>query len=404
VVEVTRTFTTSVVRWALVVRLVSTLVALVMPMQSADHPRVVLALALLGGWSLVWLAPRGGTISVVQRHPLIAVGDALIAVTVTALVGVGSPLVFATLSTALVIGVLFRPVTSTLVTGVLVAGYVLVAMAQPVDDQAMFAYAFVIPATYVVLALLGGVTRHLHEQVLVEQGKLASASAEAAGAAERARLARDMHDSVAKSLHGVALAAAALPRWIEQDPQAAVRHAAAIQRAAEQASLEARELLVSLRTVHEGPLVERLTDLVAEFRTSTGLPTELEVRSLADLDPGSTQEVLHVVAEALENVRRHAGPCTVAVDVNGDGDEVAVRVGDDGAGFDPTVVPGRRYGVVGMRERAVVLGGTLDVDSTPGEGTLVTLRLPLVRTAVPARPHPQAPAHPQVPAQQEVPA
>ena len=392
-VEVTRTFTTSVVRWALVVRLASTLVALFMPMQSVGQPRVVLALALLGGWSLVWLAPRGGTISVVQRHPMIAVGDALIAVAVTALVGVGSPLVFATLSTALVIGVLFRPVTSTLVTGVLVAGYVLVAIAQPVGDQAMFAYAFVIPATYVVLALLGGVTRHLHEQVLAEQSKLASASALAAAAAERARLARDMHDSVAKSLHGVALAAAALPRWIVQDQQAAVRHAAAIQVAAEQASLEARDLLVSLRTVHEGPLVERLTDLVAEFRTATGIPTELEVRSLADLDPGVTQEVMMVVAEALENVRRHAGAGRAVVAVNGDGDEVTVRIGDDGAGFDPAVVPGRRFGVVGMRERAEALGGVLDVDSAPGEGTTVTLRIPLRLPATcvtPAAPAPPA--------------
>jgi signal transduction histidine kinase len=381
VVEVTRTFTTSVVRWALVVRLASTLVALFMPMQSVGHPRVVLALALLGGWSLVWLAPRGGTISVVQRHPMIAVGDALIAVMVTALVGVGSPLVFATLSTALVIGVLFRPATSTLVTGVLVAGYVLVAIAQPVGNQAMFAYAFVIPATYVVLALLGGVTRHLHEQVLAEQSKLASASALAAAAAERARLARDMHDSVAKSLHGVALAAAALPRWIVQDQQAAVRHAAAIQVAAEQASVEARDLLVSLRTVHEGPLVERLTDLVAEFRTATGITTELEVRSLADLDPAVTQEVMMVVAEALENVRRHAGAGRAVVEVNGDGEAVTVRIGDDGSGFDPAAVPARRFGVVGMRERAEQLGGSLDVASTPGQGTLVTLRIPLQVTA-----------------------
>jgi signal transduction histidine kinase len=377
VVEVTRTFTTSIVRWALVVRLASTLVALLMPMPSVGQPRVVLALALLGGWSLVWLAPRGGTISVVQRHPLIAVGDALIAVMVTALVGVGSPLVFATLSTALVIGVLFRPATSVLVTGVLVLGYVLVAISRPVGDQAMFAYAFVIPATYVVLALLGGVTRHLHEQVLAEQSKLAAASAEAAAAAERARLARDMHDSVAKSLHGVALAAAALPRWIDQDQQEAVRHAAAIQRAAEQASVEARDLLSSLRTVHEGPLVERLTDLVAEFRTATGIPTELTVRSLADLDPAVTQEVLQVVGEALENVHRHARAGKTLVDVDGDGDEVTVRVGDDGAGFDPAGVPPRHYGLVGMHERAAELGGTLTVDSTPGEGTLVTLRIPL---------------------------
>lgn len=391
-VEVTRTFTTSIVRWALVVRLASTLVALVMPMQSVGQPRVVLALALLGGWSLVWLAPRGGTISVVQRHPLIAAGDALIAVMVTALVGVGSPLVFATLSTALVIGVLFRPATSTLVTGVLVAGYVLVAMAQPVGDQAMFAYAFVIPATYVVLSVLGGVTRHLHEQVLAEQSKLASASAEAAAAAERARLARDMHDSVAKSLHGVALAAAALPRWIDQDRQAAVRHAAAIQRAAEQASVEARDLLVSLRTVHEGPLVERLTDLVAEFRTSTGVATELDVRSLVDLDPAVSQEVLRVVAEALENVHRHACARRVVVDVDGDGDAVSVRVCDDGTGFDPAALPARRFGVVGMRERAEELGGTLDVHSTRGEGTLVTLRIPLpVRAGAAPQRHDDAP-------------
>jgi signal transduction histidine kinase len=305
-----------------------------------------------------------------------------------------------------VIGVLFRPVTSTLVTGVLVAGYVLVAMAQPVGDQAMFAYAFVIPATYVVLALLGGVTRHLHEQVLAEQSKLASASALAAAAAERARLARDMHDSVAKSLHGVALAAAALPRWIVQDQQAAVRHAAAIQVAAEQASLEARDLLVSLRTVHEGPLVERLTDLVAEFRTATGIPTELEVRSLADLDPAVTQEVMMVVAEALENVRRHAGAGRAVVGVNGDGDAVTVRIGDDGAGFDPAAVPGRRFGVVGMRERAEALGGALDVDSAPGEGTTVTLRIPLDLPATSAPAAPAAPALPTAPGTppQQVPA
>ena len=60
-------------------------------------------------------------------------------------------------------------------------------------------------------------------------------------------------------------------------------------------------------------------------------------------------------------------------------------MGDDGAGFDPAAVPPRRYGVVGMRERAAELGGRLTVDSTPGEGTLVTLRIPLhPATAAPA--------------------
>ena len=372
-----RLFTTSLVRWALAVRLASALVALFLPIASVRDPRVVLALALLGGWSLVWLAPRDGTIRVVGRHPIIAVGDVLIAVTVTALVGVESPLVFATLSTAVVIGVLFRPATSLLVTGVLVSGYLLVAMAQAVGGQAVFVYQFVIPATYVVLALLGGVTRHLHEQVLAEQAKLSASLAEAAAAAERARLARDMHDSVAKSLHGVALAAAALPRWIDQDPATAVRQAAAIQGAAEQASQEARELLVSLRSLDEGPLVERLTELVADFRERSGVDTSLQVRNLADLCPGTAHEVLLVVSEALENVHRHAGARHVVVELDGSEDEVSLRVTDDGAGFEPDAVPRKHFGVLGMRERASGIGGRLDIDSAAGRGTTVSLLVPM---------------------------
>jgi signal transduction histidine kinase len=115
------------------------------------------------------------------------------------------------------------------------------------------------------------------------------------------------------------------------------------------------------------------------------------VRSLADLDPAVSQEVLRVVAEALENVHRHAGARRVVVDLDGAGDAVSVRVGDDGTGFDPAAVPARRFGVVGMRERAEGLGGTLDVHSTRGEGTLVTLRIPLpVGTDVAPQPHDDA--------------
>lgn len=375
--ESRRTFATSVVRWALATRVASLLVVLLLPGDRLGQPRVVLAVALLAGWSLLWLSPRGGTLRVVQRHPLIAVGDALMAVTVTALVGVESPLVFATLSTALVIGVLFRPLVAALVTLTLVSGYVLVAIAQATRDE-RFVFMFVIPATYAVLALLGGVTRHLHERVLAEQARLVESLESAAASAERARLAREMHDSVAKSLHGVALAAAALPRWIHQDPDQAVRQADAIQEAAKQASAEARELLVALRTVQEGPLVEQLTELVTDFRSRTGIETVLSVRDLADLDPGVTHEVLLIVGESLENVRRHSRAGRVLVDLDGTEQDVTVQVADDGAGFDPDHVGGRRFGVLGMRERAESVGAELTMSSAMGEGTTVTLRIPQV--------------------------
>lgn len=374
--EAGRTFTTSVVRWALMTRVASLLGVVLIPSDRLAEPEVVIAVALLAGWSLVWLAPRGGTLRVVQRHPIIAVGDVLMSLVVTVLVGVDSPLVFATLSTALVVGVLFRPPVAVLLTVILVSGYVLVALTQA-NGEAFFVYTFVVPATYAVLAMLGNVTRHLHEQVMVEQGRLSESYAVAAASAERARLARDMHDSVAKSLHGVALAAAALPRWIDQDKQTAVRQAGVIQRAAEQASTEARDLLVSLRTVHEGPLVERLTDQVTGFRLTTGIDTALEVKNLADLDPEVTAEVLAIVGEALENVARHSGARSVQVRLEAGPDVICLEVHDDGSGFDPTRLPRGHFGVIGMRERAATVGGALDVRSSPGGGTTVSLRLPV---------------------------
>ena len=377
--EISRGFTTSLVRWALLVRLASILVALVLPLQQQSTPRLVIAVALLGGWTLLWLVPGGSTMRLAQRHPILVVVDVLVALSVTALVGVASPLVFATLSTALVIGVLYPPLLRLLLTGILVWGYVLTALLRTSGLGETFVYIFVIPATYVVLALLGGVTRRLHEQVLAEQARATATAAAAAASAERARLARDMHDSVAKSLHGVALAAAALPRWVEQDQQVAVRQATTIQQAAEQASREARDLLVSLRTVHEGPLVERLTHRVSRFQEESAVEVALTVRDLADLDLEVTDQVLKVVEEALENVRRHAHATKVEVTVDGGGDHVDVRIADDGDGFDLASVPQRRFGLVGMRERAAAVGGELHVEAVPDRGTTVALRVPVQR-------------------------
>lgn len=366
----------SVVRWALVTRVASLLLVMLIPTERWSEPAVVVAAAILCGWSLVWLAPRGGTLRVVQRHPLIAVGDVLMALVVTVLAGVNSPLVFATLSTALVVGVLFRPPVAVLLTIILVSGYLLVALTQT-DGEAFFVHTFVVPATYAVLAMLGNVTRHLHEQVMVEQARLAASYAVAAASAERARLARDMHDSVAKSLHGVALAAAALPRWIDQDQQSAIRQASVIQKAAQQASIEARDLLKSLRTIDDGPLIERLTEQVSAFETATGIDTQLQVKDLADLDPDVTSEVLAIVGEALENIHRHAGARIAHVSLEANAESVQLEVRDDGVGFEPANLPKGRYGVLGMRERARNVGGVLHLASPPGGGTTVTLRIPV---------------------------
>ena len=375
------TFTTSIVRVALLVRLLSLLVVLVLPIDVLDNPRVVVAVAVVAAWSLLWLVPGGAALRYVEQHPIVAVGDVLLAAAVTGLVGVDSPLVFVTLSTALIAGVLLPPLAAWLVTGVLVLSYLLAVLpgaAGDAGDAGGFVPLLALPATFVVLASLGRVTRSLYDRLLVEQERVLEAQVSAARSAERARLARTMHDSVAKSLHGIALAAAALPRWVDQDGRTAAVQARAVQQAAEQAAAEAREMLVSLRAVAaERPFVQRLADLVDGFGARTGVEVDLRTEGLVDLEDATADEVVHLVGEALENVARHAGASRVLVTVQPEDDgQVVVSVDDDGRGFDPEAGSPGRFGVLGMRERAEQVGGTLEVRSEPGSGTRVAVRLP----------------------------
>jgi signal transduction histidine kinase len=191
-----------------------------------------------------------------------------------------------------------------------------------------------------------------------------------------------MHDSVAKSLQGVALAAAALPRWIEQDTRAAVGRAEAVRAAAEQAAAEARDMLVALRRGEpDESFVQRLALLVEDFRSRTGLHVVLETAREAALEPAAAEEALKVVGEALENVTRHAAASRVRVEVRCDArGEVVVGVADDGRGFEPARVASDRFGVVGMQERAEQAGGALELSSRPGDGTRVRLRIPAAVT------------------------
>ena len=115
------------------------------------------------------------------------------------------------------------------------------------------------------------------------------------------------------------------------------------------------------------------------FTDRTNIPCALELE--ADDVPIEVGRVLYAIAqEAFTNIIRHADAHRVTVRLTGDGDDVALGVEDDGCGFDLATLAGStRLGVVGMRERAAAVGGTLTVNSTPGTGTTVTARVPLAR-------------------------
>lgn len=203
--------------------------------------------------------------------------------------------------------------------------------------------------------------------------------------AERARVARDLHDEIGQSLTSVLLGlrlvedALAGPRPDVEDCR---RRAAEVRDLVAGALQEARTLAFDLR-----PTVLDDLGLVAALRRLVGVmdarrpPTvDLEVHGLDDgtrLAPEIETVVYRVVQEALTNVARHAAASAASVVVAREGARVRAVVEDDGRGFEPAAVERASLGLGGMTERAALVGGSVDVDSGPGRGTTVRLEVPV---------------------------
>lgn len=204
--------------------------------------------------------------------------------------------------------------------------------------------------------------------------------AEAAVQAERARIARELHDVVAHSVSVVAVQAGAAQAVLGSDPDRAREPLGAIETSARDALVEMRRLLGVLRTAEEEPSLAPqpgLADLpaVAERLTSAGLPVEVTVQGdPAPLSPGVDLAALRIVQEALTNSLRHAHASRVRVTVVHRPADVELTVADDGGGG-PTGRPGG-HGIVGMRERVALYGGELSVGPGVGGGYVVHAVLP----------------------------
>ncbi len=209
---------------------------------------------------------------------------------------------------------------------------------------------------------------------------------------ERARIARELHDLVAHSMSIVAVQAGMGHHLIDRDPERAKEALAAIETTTRQALTEMRRMLGVLRTTDQtatGASAERepqpgsadITALVAEARAG-GLDVELVVvptEPAAPVPPGVALSAYRIVQEALTNVRKHAGPARVEVALRYEPDRITVVVDDDGRGMS-TLPEGRPgFGLIGMRERAGVVGGELITGPRPGGGFRVQATLPVTR-------------------------
>jgi signal transduction histidine kinase len=226
--------------------------------------------------------------------------------------------------------------------------------------------------------------------IAIVSARLREGERQGAILAERERIAREMHDSLAQVLATNHLRLRAL----EDRPEVAALPAVATEVQAlgdmmHDAYRDVREAILGLRESSRSDrhLLESLRVYVEKFSRQSGVATTLETTVDGDLGLplGTEIQVIRVIQEALTNVRKHSGARKATVLVKPDETGVTLAVEDDGRGFDPANELVNRedsFGMRGMRERMDLVGGTLSVHSVPGHGTRVTARVP--RPSVPA--------------------
>jgi signal transduction histidine kinase len=212
---------------------------------------------------------------------------------------------------------------------------------------------------------------------------LERAQARQALAAERARIAREMHDGLAKSLTGLALEARTLEHLLSGSSGSASGKAAYLAELAQHLAQEAREVIYDVRVkTGTGDLVEQLRLLLLDWAANSGIEATLVLdREVAPIPLLVEYEVLRIVEEAVTNTQRHARATRVTVQVVPATEGLAIMVSDDGIGFAwqsdwQQLTRSGHFGLLGMRERALHLGGILDVESAPHQGTCIRVRVP----------------------------
>jgi signal transduction histidine kinase len=209
---------------------------------------------------------------------------------------------------------------------------------------------------------------------------------------ERQHIAREMHDGLAQVLSFVNTKAQAAEEFLRNgDPDTAREHIAELSEAARKVYADIREGIVALRVdVSGGRSVREIVhDYVQEFEHFSRLRVHVTWGASGDeldLPPVVEVQALRIVQEALANVRRHAHASEAWVTVASAGDALEVCVRDNGQGFDPEhIARGQwpQFGLRSMRERAEAAGGSLEIESELGNGTLIRATFPRVlRTAV----------------------
>jgi signal transduction histidine kinase len=221
--------------------------------------------------------------------------------------------------------------------------------------------------------------RLLIEELTATQADLAAAEHSAGVLAERERLAREIHDTLAQGLSSIQLLLRAAGRALPAHPDAAAQHVELARRTAQENLAEARRFVYALTPpdLVNGSLPAALERLCAVTGQQSGLAVRFHLEGTATPVPTSDEvALLRIAQSALANAVQHACATRVELTLTYMDTRIALDVVDDGVGFDASPVPVRvegGFGITAMRARTAALGGTFSVESAPGQGTALAV-------------------------------
>jgi PAS domain S-box-containing protein len=215
--------------------------------------------------------------------------------------------------------------------------------------------------------------------VALENARLFSEARGKAALEERQRLARELHDSVSQALYGIALGAKTARKLLDQNPQQVADPLDYVLSLAEAGLAEMRALIFELRpeSLETEGLVAALQKQAAALRARHEIGVETSLCEEPGASPEVKEAVYRIAQEALHNIVKHARANNVGLSLRCEPGYLTLEVSDDGVGFDAGGEFPGHLGLRSMRERAQRLGGTIEVESSSGAGTVVRARVPV---------------------------
>lgn len=215
--------------------------------------------------------------------------------------------------------------------------------------------------------------------VAIENARLYAQAQNIAVIEERQRLARELHDSVAQTFYSISLATHAAIAQLDRDADKTRRHLDHTLELAGAGLTEMKALIFDLQAqnIRRDGLVVALQRQLSALTARNDLRVEADLGAEPDAPPEVKEAAYGIVREALQNVVRHAGARALSLRISRVEDRLRVEVRDDGSGFDPAALGRDTMGLRSMRERAAIVGGSIEVLSRPSDGTLVRAEFPV---------------------------